>query len=486
MTRLILLPFAVTMALLASCSLAPTYERPVAPVPASFIGQTAEAGAAPVAALSWRQVFTDPKLQEVIALALEQNRDLRIAALNVERARAQYRVERSGLLPTVEVNASGNAGRTPGDLSGTGQSEVTRSYTAGAGVSAYELDLFGRVRSLNNAALETYLGTEEAQLSSRISLISEVAVAYLTLAADEGLSELARNTLALQSERLELVTRRFDLGSATALEISQAKTTVESAKVDMEAYGAQVARDRNALTLLVGSEVPEELLPSSLPSDAEADRNVLAAIPAGVPSSLLAWRPDIREAERALKSANANIGAARAAFFPSISLTGSAGSSSADLSDLFTSGQRSWSFVPQIRLPIFDGGANRANLNIAKADRDIRLAEYEKSIQVAFREVSDALASRASLTRQLEAQQALVEATSTSYELSRLRYDRGIDSYLSVLDAQRSSYDAEKNLITTRLSRLSNQVDFYKAMGGGWYEDTRAGAVAEQRASNSQ
>lgn len=475
MSRCILTPLALAVsALLAGCSLMPAYERPTAPVPTQFDGAAAESGAQtdaiPVADIGWRAVFTDPKLQQVIELALDNNRDLRVAALNIDQAWAQYRVQRANLAPGVDLGGSGSGSRTPADLSATGQPLVAHSYSATLGISAYELDLFGRIRSLKEQALQQYLATTEAQRSTHISLIAQVATAYLTLAADQDLLRLAQDTLRSQSESYRLQQRGFELGSASALTLRQAQTTVESARVDVERYTAQVAQDRNALRLLAGTEVPSELLPTALPDSASADANVLASIPAGLPSELLQRRPDILQAERTLQAANANIGAARAAFYPSISLTAAAGSASAGLSGLFKGGSGSWSFAPSISLPIFDGGRNRANLDVAKVQRDIDVANYEKAIQTAFREVSDALAERNTLGRQLQAQQALVDASADSYRLSQARFERGVDSYLGALDAQRTLYSAEQTLISTRLSRFTNLVTFYKALGGGWVE----------------
>lgn len=462
---------SAALCLLASgCSLDPTYERPSAPVPAMFAGAGDATPARPVAELGWRDVFTDARLQQVIALALANNRDLRVAVLNVDEARAQYRVQRAALSPTVEAVGSGTSGRTPGDLSATGQPLVSHEYSTTLGFTSYELDLFGRVRSLKRQALETYLATEEARRSSHISLVAEVATAYLTLAADQDVLRLANDTLASQQDSYRLTQRRFDLGVDSTLTLRQAQTTVDSARVDVETYSSQVAQDNNALALLVGTPVPDDILPSALPDDSELDSNVLAGIPPGLSSDLLQRRPDILEAERTLRAANANIGAARAAFFPRIGLTASAGTSSASLSGLFKGGSGSWNFAPQLSLPIFNAGSNRANLDIAKISRDINVAQYEKSIQTAFREVSDALAQRSTLARQLAAQQSLVDATADSYRLSKARYDHDVDSYLDVLDAQRSLYAARKNLISTRLSRFTNQVSFYKAMGGGWIE----------------
>lgn len=478
--RMILTAIAVA-GVLSGCTLMPRYARPDAPVPERFAGtelstaSTSTDAASPaqaidIANIGWRQVFTDPALQQVIALALENNRDLRVAALNIEVARAQYRVERAALLPAVQGTGTANNARTPSELAIPGQPQVFRTYSANIGVSSYELDLFGRVRSLKEQALQQFLSTAEARRSTHISLVAEVATAYLTLAADHQLLQLAQSTLSSQGDSYRLQQRSFELGVASQLSLRQAQTTVESARVDVERYTAQVAQDRNALVLLVGTQVPAGLLPQALPDGASVDGNVLASVPAGLPSQLLQRRPDILEAERNLRAANANIGAARAAFFPSISLTASTGSSSSSLSNLFDSGTRAWSFVPTLTLPIFNAGRNRANLDMAKANRDIEVAQYEKAIQSAFREVSDALAQRETLGRQLQAQQALVDATADSYRLSQARFERGVDSYLQALDAQRALYSAQQNLITTQLSRFTNLATFYKAMGGGWLQ----------------
>lgn len=338
------------------------------------------------------------------------------------------------------------------------------------------------MRSLSAQALEQYLATVEARRSSQISLVAEVATAYLTLAADQDLLKLAQDTLSSQSDTYRLNQRSYELGTASRLTLRQSQTSVDAARVDVERYTAQVAQDRNALVLLVGADVPAELLPRSLPDPSAASGSVLATIPPGLASDLLQRRPDILQAEHDLKAANANIGAARAAFFPSISLTASAGTSSASLAGLFKGGSGVWSFGPQISLPIFDGGANRANLDIANASRDIAVAQYEKAIQTAFREVSDALAQRGTLGRQLDAQQSLVDATSDSYQLATARFKRGVDSYLNVLDSQRSLYTAQQNLINTRLSRLTNLATFYKTLGGGWVETSGAPVAAARSA----
>lgn len=474
--------FSITLpllaALLAGCTLMPDYQRPDSPVPASFAVAAGASenfggkGVIPVANIGWREVFTDSSLQRIIEMALVNNRDLRVSVLNIEKARAQYHVQKADLFPTIEASGSESSSRTPADLSVTGQPLVSHTYSATLGFSSYELDLFGRVRSLNAQALEQYLSTVEARRSSQISLIAEVAVAYLTLAADQDLLKLAQDTLSSQRESYRLNQRSYELGTASRLTLRQSQTSVDSARVDVERYTSQVAQDRNSLVLLVGTDVPEELLPKSLPDGSTAAGSVLAEIPPGLTSDLLQRRPDILKAEHDLKAANANIGAARAAFFPSISLTASAGTSSASLSGLFKGGSGVWNFGPQISLPIFDGGSNRANLDIAKTSSKIAVAQYEKAIQTAFREVSDALAQRGTLGRQLDAQQSLVDASSDSYQLATARFRRGVDSYLNVLDSQRSLYSAQQSLINTRLSRFTNLVTFYKTLGGGWIEET--------------
>jgi multidrug efflux system outer membrane protein len=475
-----LAPLALA-ALLAGCSLMPAYQQPAAPVPATFAGDAGAAPSTPVAELGWRDVFTDPSLQRLIEMSLANNRDLRVATLNIEKARAQYRVQDASLFPTVNAGAGGSGSRTPADLSSTGEALTAHKYSVTLGFSAYEIDLFGRVRSLSAQALEQFFSTAEARCSTQISLVAEVATSFLTLAADEDRLKLARDTLQSQSDSYRLNQRSFQLGVVSALALSQAQTSVDTARVDVERYTAQVAQDRNALVLLVGADIPDEMLPKALPDTAAAASSPLAAIPPGLTSALLQRRPDILQAERDLKAANAYIGAARAAFYPRISLTASAGTSSSELSGLFKSGSGSWSFAPQITLPIFDGGANRANLKIATVNRDIAVTQYEKTIQTAFREVSDALAQRGTLGRQLEAQQSLVDATAESYSLSDARFRRGVDSYLSVLDSQRSLYAAQQDLIGTRLSRLTNLVTFYKTLGGGWMESTGATIPAPPR-----
>ena len=467
-------------ALLTACStLAPDYARPEAPVPDTWAQTSADTQptAAAAAELGWQAFITDERLREVVTLALKNNRDLRVAALNVERSQALYQVQRSELFPTVNVGAGQSAQRLPADLSGTGQTRVNRQYSATVGVSAYELDLFGRVRSLKDAALSQYLATEFAQRSTQISLVSQVAVAYMTLAADRERLTLAEQTLKSRQETLRLTQRMYELGVSSALDLRQIQTTVDSARADVAVYTSQAAQDLNALALLVGGPLRSELLPSKLSDTA---LTMTEDLPAGVPSNVLLQRPDVQQAEKALESANANIGAARAAFFPRISLTASAGSASASLDDLFKAGQGYWTFVPQVTLPIFDGGRNRANLRVSEVDRDIALAQYEKAIQSAFRDVSDALAQRSTVGEQAAAQEALVASSQDAYRLAKARYEKGIDDYLSTLDAQRSSYAAQQGLISVRLTQQVNRMTTYKVLGGGVRAESAAQASARQ------
>lgn len=458
---------ALSAATLGACSMIPAYERPAAPVPASFpqaAPSEASAAAQQAQAVAWRDYFADARLREVIALALQNNRDLRVAALNIERARAQYGIQRADLFPTIAASGGQSAQRVPGDLNSSGASTVSRQYSANLGFASYELDFFGRVRSLEEQALQTYLGTEEARRSAQISLVAEVANAWLRLAADRERLALARSTFETRQKSFDLTQRSFDAGAVSALDLRQAETLLQTARADAARYAALVAQDENALALVVGAGVSPALLPQGL----DAAIASVAELPAGVPSEVLTRRPDVVQAEYALRAANASIGAARAAFFPSITLTATVGTASASLDGLFESGSRAWSFMPQIRIPIFETGRLQASLDVAEIQRDITIAQYEKAIQSAFREVADALADRATLAEQLDARRKLVEATQKSFELSEARYKGGVDSYLNLLDAQRSLYAAELELISVRLSDATNRVALYKALGGGW------------------
>lgn len=458
-----------TFLFLAGCSMAPGYKQPPMPVPSSWPNGPAYkdaqngVGEKAVADIAWQEFFVDPQLRKLIALALENNRDLRVAVLNIERSQALYQIQRSDLLPKVDAAAGGNFQRVPADFSGTGHAENLHQYSVGLGVSSYELDLFGRVRSLKDQALEQYLATEQARRSVQVSLVSQVAAGYLTLAADRERLKLAKETLTSQQSSFQLTKSRFDTGVSSALDLNQAQTTVDTARVDIARFTTLVAQDANALNLLVASKVEAELLPQTL----SETLTFLKEIAPGLPSDVLLRRPDILQAENLLKGFNANIGAARAAFFPRITLMSSVGFGSNELAGLFTGGAFAWSFAPQISLPIFDAGSNKANLKVAEVDRDIAVAQYEKAIQTAFSEVADALAQHGTIDDQLAAQQSLTDATCESYRLSRARYEKGVDSYLTVLDSERSLYVAQQGLIGVRLARLVNMVTLYKVLGGG-------------------
>lgn len=459
------------MTLLSGCvSFDPRYRQPELPVannwPIAASTAAADSGVSAVD-IGWRDFFVDTRLQRLVEAALQNNRDLRVAVLNIERARAQYRVQRADRVPSVSATGTMTRGRSYAvTRSADGQYPLGENYSAAVGVSAFEVDLFGRVRSLSKSALESYLSTVEARRSTQLSLIAEVANAYLTLAADSELQRLAEETLKNQEDSFRLTQQRYEQGAVSGLDLAQAQTTVESARADAAGYEGNVIKDTNALTLLVGMTLD----PEWLPTDFEERVTGLQALPAGLPSEILLRRPDILEAEHNLRATNANIGAARAAFLPNITLTGSVGAASDDLSNLFDSANRTWSFVPQISVPIFQGGRLWANLGIANADRDIALAQYESAIQSGFREVADALGLTQTLTRQRAAQEKLVEAAHKSYQLSDERYRAGRDSYLVLLDAQRSEYSARQALISTRLTEQSNRVTLYKALGGGWRE----------------
>ncbi|HSB31643.1 MAG TPA: AdeC/AdeK/OprM family multidrug efflux complex outer membrane factor, partial [Candidatus Sulfobium mesophilum] len=467
--RLLGIIAAIAVFVLSGCaSMAPEYARPEAPVPSkwpsgpAYKESASKSGERNAAAVTWQEFFIDEQLQKLITLALGNNRDLRIAALNIERSQAVYQIQRADLFPTVNATGSAIEARTPGVLSGTGQPITSHQYSVNLGFSAYEIDFFGRVRSLKDQALEQFFATDEARRSVQISLVAEVANNYLTLAADKERLKIAQETLASQQTSYDLIKRRFEAGASSELDLRQAQTSVDSARVDIARFTSQVAQDENALVLVVGSPVPADLLPSGL-----SEITAMKELGAGLPSEILQRRPDIMQSEHLLKAANANIGAARAAFFPSITLTTSIGLSSDQLTGLFKGSTGTWSFAPRISLPIFDAGRNRANLKVSEVDRDIFLAQYEKSIQSAFREVADALAQYGTLGDQLEAQNSLTDATAASHRLSQARYEKGVASYLDVLDSQRSLYNAQQGLLTVRLSRLTNQVTIYKVLGGG-------------------
>lgn len=479
-----LLSLAVTAFILGGCSLIPDYQTPESPAaaqwpqgPAYSPNESAEVAAAEQ---GWRQFFHDPALQQLIQTALVNNRDLRVAALNIDAYRAQYRIQRADLFPAVSANGSGSRQRVPGDVSSTGEATINSQYSATLGVSAYELDLFGRVRSLSEQALETYLSSEQARRSTQISLVASVANAYLTWQADQALLKLTEETLKTYEESYQLTKRSNEVGVSSALDLSQARTSVEGARVKLAQYQRLVAQDLNSLTVLLGTSVP-----ANLPASQELNADLLSEVPAGLPSELLQRRPDIQEAEHLLKAANANIGAARAAFFPSISLTANAGTLSPDMGGLFKGGSGTWLFQPQINLPIFNAGSLRASLDYSKIQKDINVAKYEKTIQTAFQEVSDGLAARQTFKEQLQAQRDLVAANQDYYRLAERRYRIGIDSNLTFLDAQRSLFSSQQALIADRLLQLVSEVNLYKALGGGWHEQTTQSQQASAQASKN-
>jgi multidrug efflux system outer membrane protein len=446
------------IAVLAGCSLQPVYERPSAPVAAEFpagAAYKASPQGSPAADIGWRDFLTDPRLQRLVEIALQNNRDLRVAALNVAQVQAQYRIQRAALLPSISGFADGSRTRAGG---------VTASgYSVGA-AAAWELDFFGRLQSLKESALQQYFATSQARQAAEILLVSQVADQYLTmLALDEQLA-VTRQTLEAAQASYKIVKLQFDTGVGTELSLRQAETVVEQANAN---YAAQVrarAQAENGLVLLVGEPLPADLPPGS-PMGAQ---KILADIPAGLPSDLLERRPDILQAEALLRSENADIGAARAAFFPRVSLTGSLGTTSATLGGLFSGGSLAWTFVPSITLPIFDAGALRANLDVATIRKDIGIAQYEKSVQSAFREVADGLAARGTYDEQLASLERYTAAQRRRLELADFRYRNGADTYLNVLTAQTDLYNAQLALVSTRLQRLTNLVDLYRSLGGGW------------------
>jgi outer membrane protein, multidrug efflux system len=474
---------------IGGCTLEPHYQRPEAPVSQqwpsgpAFTGAPVEANstAPPAAAgdIGWREFFTDPRLQKLIEVALRHNPDARIAALNIAAARAQYQMQRADLFPTIAATGFEQVQKYPANVAGIaagssgsgpvgrgGGSYTARYYDVGIGFTSYEIDLFGRIRSLNHQRLQQYLGFIETRRSTQISLVAEVANAYMTLLADQELLRVTQDTLSSQEASYKLTQMSYDGGIDTALDLRQAETSVDTARANLAQYTRQAAQDQNALVLLLGTPLPADLPPGA----GLDEQKLLESLPANLPSDLLVRRPDILAAEHNLIAANASIGAARAAFFPSITLTGSYGTASTQLSGLFDHGSTAWTFSPQISLPIFAGGANVASLNLAKVEKNINIVQYEQAIQTAFREVADALAGRGTLDSQIAADQALVEATSESYRLSDMGFRGGVNDYLSVLDSQRSLYAAQQTLIGVKLARLQNLVTLYKALGGGWSE----------------
>ncbi|MDH1055819.1 AdeC/AdeK/OprM family multidrug efflux complex outer membrane factor [Aquipseudomonas alcaligenes] len=470
-----LLSLAVASILLGGCSLIPDYQRPASPVDSLWPSEAGSAQTATAAAdLDWRAFFKDPALQGLIDTALANNRDLRVAALNVEAYAAQRQIQRSALFPSVTADGGATRQRLPGSLSSSGDPSISSQYSATVGAS-WELDLFGRLRSLDEQALQQYFATEEARRATQIALVASVANAWLTLQADQELLQLTQDTLKTYQQSFALTQRSYDVGVADALALAQARSAVESAQVSLAQYSRQVAQDRNALVVLLGSGKA-----GGLPAGQPLDDDLLLEVPAGLPSDLLQRRPDLRQAEHQLQGANANIGAARAAFFPSVSLTANAGSLSPDLAGLFDAGSGSWLFQPSISLPIFNAGKLRASLDYAELQKDIQVASYEKAIQTAFQEVADGLAARATYRQQLEAQRALVKTNEEYYRLAERRYRTGVDSYLTLLDAQRQLFSVRQQLIGDRLAQLTSEVELYKALGGGWSEQSQLASAPAQ------
>lgn len=481
------LPLALVVAL-AACSMEPTYQRPDAPIPSAYPngpaystpGANAGQQNGPAAAdLGWRQFFVDPQLQQLIARALANNRDLRIATLNIDAARAQYRLQRAAQFPEIDANLGLNSQRLSPGLRAPGQSPLINTFAAGVGLTNFEIDLFGRVRSMSHAAQEQYLATVEAQRSVHISLVAEVGNAYLTLMADRELLKLAQDTLKNQQDVAAMIHRGKLAGGMAQLDEHRADTQVQTAQVAVEQYTRQVAQDENALTLLIGGGPLPAGVTNAMPL---GNQHVLAEFPEGLPSTLLERRPDIMAAEHRLIAANANIGAARAAFFPRITLTGMLGVASATLAGLF-SGGAAWLFAPQLTMPIFDGGRNSANLDLATVEKDVNVANYERTIQSAFREVADSMAARTTFEREVNAQQKMIHDISETQRLAQMRFQNGVDDYFGVFDAQRQLFQAQQLLVTYKLAGLTSRVTLYKALGGGWQESGQvAGAQPAAKA----
>ncbi|MCX8110986.1 MAG: efflux transporter outer membrane subunit [Syntrophorhabdaceae bacterium] len=472
MTRIILYG-VILLSLLSGCTMAPKYTRPEAPIPHEWpkgeaYKDISSQTDSPLAELRWQDFITDEKLLKVIEIALTNNRDLRIAALNAERAMAYYNIKRAELLPALDATGTGTRQRVPADLSSRKVTGVAEQYSVNLGLLSWEIDFFGRIRSLKDAALEEYLATEETHQSARIMIVANTAMAYLIYAADMESLSTAKATFKAQKDTYDLIKRRYNVGLASEIDLRRAQTQVDTAIKNVSQYTQLVAHDKNMLNLIAGRDLPEELLPEGLegvvpPKD----------VPPGLSSEILLRRPDVMASEHRLKALNATIGAARAAFFPRIALTTTIGTASAELSNLVRSGQQTWSFSPQVLMPVFDARIWAA-YEAAKVEREIAIANYEKTIQTAFKEVADALAVKGTIDEQLSAQRSLVEAASETYRLATLRYEKGIDNYLSVLDAQRSLYGAQQGLIGVRLAALTNKVTLYRVLGGDYYSGDRA------------
>lgn len=456
-------PAALAAALfIAGCSMAPVHERPAAPIPTSWAQPVSANALTAPAPLDWETFVTDESLRQTIALALAHNRDLRQTLLNIDVARAQYRVQRADRLPGLGLQADGTRQRTPADISAAGVAGTQATYQVGLGMTAFELDLFGRVRSLSDAALQQYLAVEHSAQAARISLVGEVIQAHVTRDGAQRRLAWTQKTLDSRQASLQLVAQRRQAGAASALEYQEALGLQAQAQAELERMEREARQADNALRLLVGSA------DAAWPAPRAQSTVLVQDIAVAAPSALLERRPDILAAEHELRARNADIGAARAAFFPRISLTGMFGSSSAELSGLFESGSRSWSFTPQLVLPLFDGGRNRANLDLAQVRKNIAVARYEGTIQTAFREVSDALAATDTLRREEVSRLALARSSDEALRLSEARYRGGVDSHLRYLEAQRSAFSHQLSAIEVGTQRQLALVQLFKALGGGW------------------
>ena len=459
-----LLKIIIITPLLISCTMIPKLPKTYAAIPKNFPSAGLVKTKGPIASeIPWRDYFVDAQLRDVISLALTNNRDLRVAALNIEKARAQYQIQGADLFPTIGGSFGQNAHRLPNDALTGMHKVIKREFTATLDLAGYEFDFFGRIRSLKAQAFQNYLSTEEARRSAQISLIAEVANAWLRLAANNERLILAQKTYRARQKAFKLIRSSFKIGIASEIDLRQAETLMEGARADVAYYTTLVVQDKNALALLVGANVPVNLFPSKISSKL----NAVDEIPAGLSSEVLTRRPDILQAERALRAANANIGAARAAFFPRITITVGGGVGSTSLENLFAGDSSTWRFMPQLYIPIFEGGKLKSNLKLAEVQRDINVALYEKAIQRAFREVADALAERASIKERLDARRKLVRASSTTFRLTEARYEEGIDNYLIVIDSERTFYSAQLELINVHFDDASNRVILYKVLGGG-------------------
>lgn len=477
MGRLSLPATLAVAALTAGCSFIPKYARPPAPVAATFpTGPAYRAGAPagtahkhalPAPDIGWQDFFRDPRLRRLVQLALTNNRDLRVSVLQVQAAAAQYQIVRAGLFPQVDGTATESRAQVPADLAVSGHT-ISGEYSVGLGAASWELDFWGRIRSLKEEALAQYLATAQARKAAEISLVSQVADQYLAVLAYDEQLKLTRDTLSSAEASYTLAKLQFDVGTGSELDLREAEGVVEQAQANLASQIRLRAQAENALTLLVGEPLPADL-PPARPLE---EQDLLTDIPAGLPSDLLTRRPDIMQAEQELRAANANIGAARADFFPRVTLTGQFGSESPSLGGLFKPGSAAWSFAPQITLPIFTGGANVANLDLAHVEKNIAVAQYEKTVQTAFREVSDGLAARGTYDDQIASLERYVTSQKRRLVLSQLLYKNGAASYLTVLTAQTDLYAAQQTLITARMQRLSNLVDLYQYLGGGWLAHT--------------